>query len=644
MLFRGFSGVVVAFAISLAPAAKAGDWAHYGGDAGGSKYSPLEQITPENVGSLERAWTFSTGDVEDRTSDEMRSSALEVTPILADGRLYMCSAFNEVIALHPGTGEQIWRFDPEVATDRRPGNQYTCRGVTHWADPEAEPTAPCASRIFTGTVDSRVISLDARTGEPCAGFGAEGTVTIKPEIDLWWPGEFQITSAPVIAAGKLIIGSAISDNARAEAPRGTVRAYDVRTGVLEWTFDPVPRDASSPVADSWTEDGRAITGHANVWAPMSVDEDRGLVFLPTSSPSPDHFGGTRPGDNRYANSVVALRAATGEVVWHFQTVHHDVWDYDLPAQPSLITLQRDGEPVDVVAQVTKTGFMFVLERDTGEPFFGVEERAVPQDGAPGEYLSPTQPFPVAPPPFTPQKITPEEGWGMLLFDEWSCEGRLAELRSEGLFTPPTLGGTVLYPFTGGGANWGGMSFDPERQIAVVHTLSIAMEVRLIERDAYDGGNITNDAGERAPQVGADYAMTRGVMLSPLGVPCSPPPWSSLTGIDLSDGTIAWTVPLGTIEKIAPVPLPFKWGAPTMGGSINTRTGLAFIAATSDDKFRAFNTLTGEELWQTDLPSSGAAIPMTYEWEGRQYVLIAAGGFGRTSVAMSDQVIAFALPE
>jgi len=644
MLFRGFSGVVVAFAISLAPAAKAGDWAHYGGDAGGSKYSPLEQITPENVGSLERAWTFSTGDVEDRTSDEMRSSALEVTPILADGRLYMCSAFNEVIALHPGTGEQIWRFDPEVATDRRPGNQYTCRGVTHWADPEAEPTAPCASRIFTGTVDSRVISLDARTGEPCAGFGAEGTVTIKPEIDLWWPGEFQITSAPVIAAGKLIIGSAISDNARAEAPRGTVRAYDVRTGVLEWTFDPVPRDASSPVANSWTEDGRAITGHANVWAPMSVDEDRGLVFLPTSSPSPDHFGGTRPGDNRYANSVVALRAATGEVVWHFQTVHHDVWDYDLPAQPSLITLQRDGEPVDVVAQVTKTGFMFVLERDTGEPFFGVEERAVPQDGAPGEYLSPTQPFPVAPPPFTPQKITPEEGWGMLLFDEWSCEGRLAELRSEGLFTPPTLGGTVLYPFTGGGANWGGMSFDPERQIAVVHTLSIAMEVRLIERDAYDGGNITNDAGERAPQVGADYAMTRGVMLSPLGVPCSPPPWSSLTGIDLSDGTIAWTVPLGTIEKIAPVPLPFKWGAPTMGGSINTRTGLAFIAATSDDKFRAFNTLTGEELWQTDLPSSGAAIPMTYEWEGRQYVLIAAGGFGRTSVAMSDQVIAFALPE
>ena len=291
-LLLGFFGVL--------GSAQAGDWAHYGGDAGGSKYSPLAQNTPKNVRSLEQAWTFSTRDVEERTSDEMRSSALEVTPILADGRLYMCSAFNEVIALHPGTGEQIWRFDPEVATDRRPGNQYTCRGVTYWVDPDAEPTARCASRIFTGTVDSRVISLDARTGEPCTGFGAEGIVAIKPEIDLWWPGEFQITSAPVIAAGKLIIGSAISDNARAEAPRGTVRAYDVRTGELEWTFDPVPRDASSPVADSWSEDGRAITGPANVWALTSLDEDRGWVFLSTSSTSTDQFSRTRPRANSYS--------------------------------------------------------------------------------------------------------------------------------------------------------------------------------------------------------------------------------------------------------------------------------------------------------------------------------------------------------
>lgn len=644
MLSRGFAFITVAFAAFLTVPVYGGDWGHYGADAGGAKFSALNQITVENVAGLEQAWSYSTGDMAARGRDEMLKSALETTPILRDGRLYMCSAFNEVIALHPGTGEEIWRFDPEVATDRRPGNQYTCRGVTFWEDAEAQSGSLCATRIYSGTVDSRILALDARTGALCPGFGDAGTVSIKPEMELWWPGEFQVTSAPVIAADHLIVGSAISDGARAEAPRGTVRAYNVRTGALRWTFDPVPRDASSPVADTWTADGRAITGHANVWAPMSVDEARGLVFLPTSSPSPDHYGGTRPGDNRYANSVVALHAATGEVAWHFQTVHHDVWDYDLPAQPSLITLERDGVPVDVVAQVTKTGFMFVLERDTGEPFFGVEERPVPQDGAPGEYLSPTQPFPVAPPAFTAQSLEPEDGWGVLLFDEWACEARFAELRSDGLFTPPTLQGTVLYPFTGGGANWGGMSYDPDRQIAVVHTLSAAMEVRLIEREDYEGGNITNDAGELAPQAGARYAMTRGLVMSPLGVPCSPPPWSSLVGIDLSDGTIAWNVPLGTIEKIAPVPLPIHWGAPSMGGSINTGGGLAFVAGTLDDKFRAFNTMTGEELWATDLPATGAATPMTYEWEGRQYVVIAAGGFGRTNFSLSDQIIAYALPE
>eukprot|EP00439_Symbiodinium_sp_Y106_P089754 s1_g2290.t1 len=644
MVFGRFACLASIFAALLIVQAKAGEWGHYGGDAGGSRYSSLTQITPENVATLERAWSYSTGDMAARGRDEMLKSALETTPILRDGRLYLCSAFNEVIALHPGTGAELWRYNPDVATDRRPGNQYTCRGVTYWKDRQAENGAICAARIFSGTVDSRVIALDAATGQPCSGFGKEGTVQVDLETELWWPGEFQITSPPVVIADRVIIGSAISDNARADAPHGTVRAYNVRTGVLEWTFDPVPRDASSPVADTWTEGGRAITGHANVWAPMSIDEARGLVFLPTSSPSPDHYGGTRPGDNRYANSVVALKAASGEVAWHFQTVHHDVWDYDLPAQPSLITLERDGVPVDVVAQVTKTGFMFVLDRDTGEPYFGVEERPVPQDGAPGEYLSPTQPFPVAPPPFTRQSITAEDGWGVLLFDEWACESRLAGLRSDGLFTPPTLGGSVLFPFTGGGANWGGMSFDPARKIAVVHTMSAAMEVRLIEREEYEGGNITNDAGELAPQVGARYAMTRGILMSPLGVPCSPPPWSSLVGIDLSDGSIAWDVPLGTIEKIAPVPLPIHWGAPSMGGSINTASGLAFIAGTLDDKLRAFDTMSGEELWKTELPATGAATPMTYEWDGRQYVVIAAGGFGRTNFSLSDQIIAFALPE
>ncbi|MEQ9146398.1 MAG: pyrroloquinoline quinone-dependent dehydrogenase [Parvibaculaceae bacterium] len=631
-------------AFLLATPLQAAEWGHYGGDAGGSRFSSLAQITPENVADLRQVWAFSTGDMDKQSPEAIGDSAFETTPILQDGRLYFCSAFNEVIALHPGTGEEVWRYDPEIVTNRRPANQYTCRGVAYWRDPAAEEGSVCAARIFTGTVDARVIALDAATGRPCADFGANGTVQIEPELALLWPGEFQITSAPVVSGGNVIVGSAIGDNARVHAPRGSVRAFDARTGAPAWDFDPIPRTAVPETDTSWTADAREITGHANVWAPMSVDEKRGLVFLPTSSPSPDHYGGTRPGDNRYANSVVALNGATGEVVWHFQTVHHDVWDYDLPAQPSLITLERDGEPVDVVAQVTKTGFMFVLDRETGEPYFGVEERPVPQDGAPGEILSPTQPFPVAPPPFVPQSLSADDGWGLLYFDERSCEKRIASLRSEGLFTPPSLQGTVVYPFMGGGANWGGMSFDPVRKIAVVRTLNTAMELRLIERENYDGGNIVNDAGELAPQTGASYAMTRGIMLSPLGAPCSPPPWNIVTAIDLTEGTILWQKTLGTIEKLIPVPLPIEWGAPGMGGTINTASGLIFVAATNDDKLRAFDVEDGEVLWEGDLPASGMATPMTYEWEGRQYVVVAAGGFSRAPSTMGDEIVAFALPE
>jgi len=629
--------------ISVA-SASASDWGHYGGDAGGSRFSSLDQITPLNVDDLVQAWSYSTGDMASKSHAAMADSALETTPILRDGRLYFCSAFNEVIALHPGTGAEIWRFDPEIALDRRPANLYTCRGVAYWRDAAAEDGATCATRILTGTVDARVIALDAVTGKPCPGFGKGGTVQIEPEIELLWPGEFQITSAPVIVGDSVVVGSAIGDNARVAAPRGSVRAFDVRSGTPVWDFDPIPRQADAATADSWSEAGRAVTGHANVWAPMSVDEERGLLFLPTSSPSPDHFGGTRPGDNRYANSVVALNGTTGEVVWHFQTVHHDVWDYDLPAQPSLITLERDGKPVDVVAQVTKTGFMFVLDRETGEPYFGVEERPVPQDGAPGEYLSPTQPFPVAPPAFVPQTLSADEGWGILYFDERSCEARIAALRSDGLFTPPTLQGTLVYPFMGGGANWGGMSFDPSQKIAVVRSMRIAMELRLVPRDESDGNVVVRETDEEAPQTGADYAMTRGIMLSALGVPCSPPPWNVLTAIDLTDGTILWEKPLGTIEKIAPLPLPIAWGAPSMGGSINTAAGLVFIAAAADDKLRAFDVKTGDILWEGDLPATGASTPMTYMWEGRQYVVIAAGGFGRTPFSLGDEIVAFALPE
>jgi quinoprotein glucose dehydrogenase len=370
-------------------------WPHYGGDAGGTRHSVAAEITPGNVGELRRAWLYRTGDMKAR-ADDMKFSAFEGTPILVAGALIFCTPFNEVIALDPGTGAEKWRYDPKVATGYRPANQFVCRGVTQWADAAAGEGDLCASRLFMGTVDGRLIALDAPTGQPCLGFGMDGEVKIDPGMALLTRSEFQITSPPVVARGVVVIGSAIGDNQRADAPRGTVRAYDARSGRPVWDFNPVARGAEDFSGD-WQDGSAGRTGHANAWAPMSVDEARGMIFVPTSSPSPDFFGGERVGDNRYANSVVALDAASGEVRWHFQTVHHDVWDYDLPAQPSLVTLRRDGKPLDAVVQVTKTGLVFVLDRDTGKPVFEVEERPVPQGGVLGEVLSPTQPFPVAPP-------------------------------------------------------------------------------------------------------------------------------------------------------------------------------------------------------------------------------------------------------
>ncbi len=621
--------------------ASAGEWGHYGGDAGGSRHSELSQITPANVDDLEQAWSFSTGDLTARP-DDIKESAFEGTPILVAGSLVFCTPFNEIIALDPGTGAQKWRFDPKVTTGYRPANQFICRGVSYWKDPMAEQGAVCAETVFMGTVDSRLVSVDVHSGAACMGFGNEGEVSIDPGMALLWPGEFQITSPPVIVGDTVIVGSAIGDNARADAPKGSVRAFDARTGEPRWDFDPVARGAVEQPG-SWGDGDAARTGHANVWAPMSVDEARGLVFLPTSSPSPDFFGGERPGDNRYANSVVALNGATGEVAWHFQTVHHDVWDYDLPAQPSLVTLQRPEGPVDVVVQVAKTGFVFVLNRETGEPIFGVEERPVPQDGPIGEFLSPTQPFPVAPPPLVPHTITPDDAWGITPWDRGACRDAIASYRSEGLFTPPSPEGTLEFPFSGGGANWGGMAFNPDTQIMYVNTSRALHVIKLIpseeiqaERDRT--GNFI------AQQAGTPWGMSRELLLSPFDLPCNPPPFGVLHAVDLSDGTIKWESTLGTVQDIAPLPIPWALGTPNFGGPLVTSGGLVFIGAAMDDYLRAFNAETGEEVWAGRLPGGGQATPMTYEWQGRQYVVIAAGGHSTSTTTLGDEVVAFALPQ
>lgn len=626
-------------------------WSAYGQDGKGTRFSAVDQITQENVDGLEIAWHFRTGSLQGREAVRSRT-AFQTTPILVEDQLIFCSQFNEVFSLNPATGEENWRFDPGIPIDGRPANQFTCRGVSYWRDEVAAPETSCASRLFMGTIDARLLSLDARTGEPCQEFGQElgqefgegGYVQVEPSLQLRWPGEFQITSAPAIIADTVVTGSAIGDNLRTDAPLGTVHAFDARSGALKWHFNPVPRDPSDPARETWAGESADVTGHANAWSTLSVDEARGMVFVPTSSPSPDYYGGNRIGDNRYANSVVALSADTGEVMWHFQTVHHDLWDYDVPAQPGLYTVWRDGTAHDVVAQVTKTGLIFVLDRDTGVPFLPVEERPVPQGGVEGEVLSPTQPFPIATPAVVPDTLSPGDAFGVTIWDKTACANKIKRLRAEGLFTPPTEQGTLAYPFTGGGGNWGSAAYDPTRNLLVVNMSNVASYVKLT-RKIGDETDVTaiEDGAETAPMEGAPYVMERAPLLSPLGLPCSPPPWGVLAGIDLSSGEIIWRRAHGTTEDLAPGGIALPFGTPTIGGPIITGGDLIFIGAALDDYLRAFSVVDGTELWKARLPAGPQATPMTYEFDGRQYVVIAAGGHGSAGTRKGDHVIAFALP-
>jgi quinoprotein glucose dehydrogenase len=622
--------------------AVAGDWPHYGGDLGGQRFSRAAQITPENVRQLIKVWEYRTGDLTSRPKDLIRRMKFQATPVLYGDTLFVCTPFNEIIALDPGTGEQKWRYDPKVPTDMKPANAFNCRGVTVWEDLNAAPGSACRVRIFSGTNDGRLLSVDARTGVPCADFGQGGQVTLDPGMPLLWKGEFQVTSAPVAINDLIIVGSAISDNARADAPHGTVRAYEARTGALKWTWDPIPRTAEAAAAQGW-KDGWQTAGHANVWAPMSADAARGLVFLPTSSASPDFFGGLRPGDNRHTNSVVALKAATGEVAWAFQIVHHDVWDYDTPAQPTLTTLQMAEGPRDVVIQGTKQGFVFVLDRDTGAPVFPIEERAVPQGGVAGEMLSPTQPFPKHVPVLVPQHLTPEMAWGVTPWDRGACADQIKAARSDGLYTPPSEKGTILFPFTGGGMNWGGVSFDPQRQILYANTSRIAHVITLFPAAKFDELDKKYPEKEVSPQRGAPFGMIRETMLSPLGLPCNRPPWGVLAAVDLKAGKILWEKPIGTTEELAPLGIAMGTGTPTLGGPVATVGGVVFIGATLDRYLRAFDSVSGKELWAGRLPAPAAATPMVYEWQGRQFVVMAAGGHSDAPVNKGDSFVAFALP-
>jgi quinoprotein glucose dehydrogenase len=615
-------------ALAVPSAGSAADWDHWGGDQGGTRFSRLDQITPANVASLVRAWEFRTGDLQNRPPVAMARTKFEDTPLFVEDSLILCSPFNEVIALDPGTGAQKWRYDPKISNAQRPGNRYNCRGVAYWVDPQAAEGAACRSRLFMGTNDARVIALDAKTGTPCADFGEGGEVKIDIGKPLLWPGEFQITSAPVVTRGVVVVGSSISDNVRVEAPLGTVRAFDARSGKPRWSFDPLIHDGID-------------AGHANVWAPMSADDERGLVFLPTSSPSPDFFGGKRIGNNDHATSVVALKSETGELAWSFQTVHHNVWDYDLPAQPTLARIDTGEGMRDVVIQPTKQGLVFVLDRDTGKPVWPVEERAVPQGAAEGEKLSPTQPFPTHVPPLSPLRFTADDEFNSPLIDSSPCHQLLTTARNEGLYTPPSTQGTLIFPMNGGGVNWGGAAFDPVHQILYANTTNAVHLVKLIPATEAEG--YTPPPGiELGRQRGAPFAMTRVVALSKLGLLCNKPPWGEMVAVDLKAGKILWRSTVGTTEDKAPLGIAFHWGTPLVNGVAITAGGVVFTGA-MDAYLRAFDAKTGDELWQGRLPVPGVANPMTYLWKGEQYVVIAAGGHSEAGTSIGDSVVAFRLP-
>ncbi len=621
------------------------DWPAYGGDLGGLRFSPLTQITRANVDRLEPAWVYRHGDVSDGSGETTRTS-FNATPVVVRDTLYFCTGRNRVIALDPETGEERWKFDPELRLKRLRGPYpFVCRGVAHWGDPGAAAGAACAERIFTGTVDSELIALDARTGRPCADFGSGGRVDLRTGIGPAPPWEYYVTSPPLAIRDVVVVGSLVADNLRADAPAGVVRAFDARTGDLRWSWDPVPPDFEPAAA---TEGNAGYTaGTPNAWSILSGDAERDLVFVPTGNASPDCFAASRRGLDHYASSTVALRASTGELVWRFQTVHHDVWDYDVPAQPTLFefTLEDSHERIPALAQATKMGHVFLLDRETGKPLFPVEERPVPATDVPGETLSPTQPFPTHPQPLHPARLAPEDAWGFTPWDRRSCSARIASLRSEGIFTPPSLRGSVQYPGPPGGANWGGVAIDPDAQLLYVNQMRIATIVQLVPRAEYEA-LASKEAvypDELEPMQGTPFALRRTPLLSPLGAPCNPPPWGTLTAVDLVSGEVLWESTLGTTRDQAPFPMWLPFGAPNLGGSIVTAGGLVFIGATTDKFLRAFDASSGEEIWRQRLPYTANATPISYRLrpDARQYVVVAAGGHGWSEPG--DALMAFALP-
>lgn len=641
-IMRPFIAVILIVGAILPPgAADKDEWIAYGRDPGGSRYSPLAIINRDNVTKLQVAWTFRTGDAWQPKHG--RPTAFEATPLYVDDTLYIGTPLGRIIALDPVTGKERWSYDGKSPRDAGYGD-FANRGVSTWK-PATGPR-----RIFIATIDARLIAVDAASGEPIQGFGDNGVVNLRDGLRIAPRrfADYEVTSPPAIAGNTIVVGSGIQDNGATDEPSGEVRGFDAATGKLKWTWHPIPQDSNSPAAATWKNGSAQRTGAANAWSVIAADPDRNLVFVPTGSASPDYYGGERLGDNVYANSLVALRADTGTAVWHFQTVHHDLWDYDVASPPILFDVRLPGRTIPAVAAGSKDGNFFVLDRNNGKPIFNVKERPVPQSDVPGEVSSPTQPFPTAPPPLAPHRV---EVWGPDEGNRKWCAEEIDKLRSEGVFTPPSLRGSLIVPGNVGGMAWGGAAYDPVHRLLIIPTNNLAAEVRLIPRADFTreretAGRDLNGDWEFGEQRGTPYGMARRLLRSPGGLPCTAPPWGVLNAINADTGEKKWSVPAGRMPKLGDSPAPpASFGSIVLGGPITTGGGLVFMAGSLEPAIYAYDVETGRELWRGTLPTSARSTPMTFRGpNGKQYLVIAAGGHGISQAApLGDYLVAFALP-
>lgn len=636
VIMLGACGAAVA-AVAIRPAAthapSAADdgqvWASFNGDLSARKFAHAGQITPENVHGLRRAWEVHTGDVS-HGEHGRPASDWGATPLFVNGAVYVSTPFDRVFAVEPDTGRVKWIYDAKVRIAASNQPVTNSRGVAYWQAESPAAGQPCQRRVYLGTVDGRLHALDADTGRLCPDFGRGGVL----DINRWNPGPklwaLSLLQPPTVYRDTLLLGWSGTDWKDEHAPPGSVFALDARTGALKWTFQALPRPA-------W-----GTTGTANVWASLSVDPKAGLVYLPVSSPSPDFYGGDRKEPLPYADSVTAVDAATGRVVWSRQLVHHDLWDYDVDSAPVLVDIRRDGQVIPALVQSTKQGFLFVLNRLTGEPLFPIEERAAPRSDTPGEKASPTQPYAATPAPVSGDRwpgVSPvADALGL-----GSCSRMVRRLRYDGRFTPPSLGaGSLIYPGTAGGVEWGGGAVDPASQTYVVNSSSLAMYVQLISRAEYDSQPHAGTKTDVYPMRGGPYAVRQNYFQNRLHMPCSRPPYGELSAYDLQSGRLLWREPFGVAQRYG-FYMPASWGSVTIGGPVITRTGLIFIGGSMDSRVRALDLRTGDQLWSGQVDAPAVSIPAVYSYKGREYVVFAAGGSSLMSKRLGDQLVAFALP-